>query len=345
MALMDRPLLAIVDSSDECDVETRFLDGQAVVRAYAAREEAALPEELAQAVGLMVRSGIRLTNRTIERLARCRVIVRAGVGFDNVDGEAAGGAGIPLLNVPDYGTNEVADHTLALLLAAWRQVVTYHDALRADPVAAWRYDGAGPLRRLTGATLGIVGLGRIGTAVALRAKAFGMLVRYYDPYRDDGYDKTYQIERVQSLSELVGASDVLSLHAPLTRETDGIVDAALLGQAKAGLVLVNTGRGRLVVLDAVYDALQSSQVRAFATDVLEAEPPNPHHPLLAAFARREPWLEGRMIVTPHAAFYSEESLHEVRTKACEALLRALRGEPLANCVNKPFLANPRTPVL
>ncbi len=341
----DRPLVAIVDSSDERDVETGLLGDLAEVRAYAARDEAELPAEIDGAAGLMVRSGIRLTARTIERLTRCRVIVRAGVGFDNVDGAAAGRAGIPLLNVPDYGTNEVADHTLALLLAAWRRLGTYNDALRADPIAGWRYDGAGPLRRLTGATLGIAGLGRIGTALALRAKAFGLRVVYYDPFLADGYDKAYQVERAPSLEAVVRQSDALSLHAPLTAETEGMVDAALLAQAKPGLVLVNAGRGKLVSLDAVYEALQSGRVRAFAADVLEAEPPDPHHPLLAAFARREPWLEGRLILTPHAAFYSEESLHEVRTKACEPLRRALRGEPLANCVNKAFLVHPRTPVL
>ena len=340
-----RALLAIVDSSDESDVEAALLGADAEVRAYAVRDEADLPAEIARAAAVMVRSGVRITERTIGRLGQCRAIVRAGVGYDNVDGEAAGRMGIPLLNVPDYGTNEVADHTWALLLAAWRQVGAYSEAIRTDPVAGWKYNGAGPLRRLTGATLGIVGLGRIGTAVALRGKAFGMRVVYYDPYRDDGYDKAYQVERAESLAALVGQSDVLSIHAPLTRETERLVDGALLAQAKPGLVLVNCGRGKIVSLDAVYDALKSGQVWMFAADVLEAEPPDPQQRLIAAVHARAPWLAGRVLITPHAAFYSEESLREVRTKACEALRRALQGAPLANCVNKALLITPRTPVI
>jgi len=337
--------VAIVDRTTEDDVEREVLGPDVDLRAYACNVETELPDEIGTALGVMVRTGVRITERTIGRLKACRVIVRAGVGYDNVDGEAAGRAGIPLLNVPDYGTNEVADHTWALLLAAWRRVGSYVDALRADPVAGWKYDGAGPLRRLTGATLGVVGLGRIGAAVALRAKAFGMRVVYHDPYRDDGYDKAFQIERAASLEDLVRQSDVVSIHAPLTRETAGLFDANLLAQGKTGLVLVNAGRGKIVSLDAVYDALKSNRLQAFAADVLESEPPDPAHPLIASFARREPWLDGRVLLTPHSAFYSEESLREVRTKAAEALARALRAEPLPNCVNHDFLVNPRTPVL
>lgn len=335
----------IVDQSAECETEAAVLGPAADVRALVCTNEAQLTDDLGDIAALMVRSGVKITARTLERLTACRAVVRAGVGYDNVDAEAAGRLGIPLVNVPDYGTNEVADHTLALLLASWRRLGAYHDALCADPVAGWRYDGAGPIPRLTGATLGIVGLGRIGTAVALRARAFGMRVAFYDPYVADGYDKAYQFERASSLADLVRQSDCLTLHCPLTDETERLVDAALLAAARPGLTLVNAGRGRLVALDAVYEALRSGRLWAFAADVLESEPPDPSHPLLAAVARREPWVEGRVLLTPHAAFYSVEALHEARTKGAEQLLRAARGEPLRNCVNLASLQAPRTPVV
>jgi phosphoglycerate dehydrogenase-like enzyme len=337
--------VAIVDQSAEYETEAAVLGPDIGVRPLVCANEEQLPADLGDVAALMVRSGVRIAAATLNRLSACRAVIRAGVGYDNVDGVAAGRLGMPLVNVPDYGTNEVADHTLALLLASWRRLGAYHDALCADPVAGWRFDGAGAIPRLTGATLGVVGLGRIGTAVALRARAFGMHVAFYDPYVADGYDKAYQLERIPSLADLVRQSDCLTLHCPLTEETEHLVDAALLAAARPGLTLVNAGRGRLVSLDAVHEALRSGRLRAFAADVLESEPPDPHHPLLAAVTRREPWVDGRVLLTPHAAFYSVEALHEARTKGAEQLLRAVRGQPLRNCVNLAALRTPRTPVL
>ncbi len=326
-------------------MEATVLGAAATLRPLVCATEADLPADLGTITALLVRSGVRITARTLTRLTACRAVVRAGGGHDNVDGAAAGRLGIPLLNVPDYGTDEVADHTLALLLASWRRLLPYHDALRAAPAAGWRYDGAGPIPRLTGATLGVVGLGRIGTAVARRAVVFGLRVLFFDPYLPDGYDKAYGFRRAATLDDLLRGSDCLTLHCPLTEETAHLLDARALALTRPGLVLVNTGRGGLVSLDAVTEALRAGRLGAFAADVLEQEPPDPGHPLLAAVARREPWVDGRVLLTPHAAFYSVESLREARTKGAEQLLRAVRGEPLRNCVNLAHLQRPRTPVL
>jgi phosphoglycerate dehydrogenase-like enzyme len=336
--------VAILDSVVEDSVE-REASGEGVeVRSFACRREEDLPSgagDLADLDAVIVRSGVRLTAATLDRLRGCRFIIRAGVGFDNVDVAHAGALGIPVSNVPDYGTNEVADHSIALLLALWRRIVPLNEGVRADPVRGWQYDAAGPVRRLTGAPLGVVGLGRIGTAVASRGKALGMRVVFHDPYVPDGYDKAHQIERASSLGAMVASCDALSIHAPLTPETHHLVDAALLAQAKPGLTLINGGRGRIVSLDAVYDALRDGRLAAFGTDVLESEPPDPAHPLVAAYSRREPWLDGRMIVTPHAAFYSVEGLHELRVKAAEQVVRVLRGESPRNCVNAGYLTSRR----
>jgi phosphoglycerate dehydrogenase-like enzyme len=334
----------IVDRTTDCETEAAVLGPGLQLRSFACRQETELPDDLGDIAGLIVRSGIRITADTLSRLTACRMVVRAGVGYDNIDGVAAGRLGIPLLNVPDYGTNEVADHTMAMLLASWRRVVAYDEALRADPLRGWQFDGAGPIPRLTGATLGVVGLGRIGTAVALRARAFGLRVVFYDPYVPDGFEKTYQLERTATLHDLVRQSDCLTLHCPLTDETTHLVDRALLAAAKPGLTLVNAGRGGLVSLDAVYDALRQGHLRAIAADVLESEPPDPKHPLLAAVVGRQPWIAGRVLLSPHAAFYSVESLDESRTRAAVQLRRAALGEPLRNCVNLAHLRQPRTMV-
>lgn len=273
----------------------------------------------------------------IRRLDNCRVIVRAGVGYDHIDVAAAGAAGIPVCNTPDYGTSEVADHAIALLLALKRGIVSYHDALRADPVGGFKWS-LGPLvRRVRGTRFGIVGLGRIGTATALRAKAFGFEVLAFDPHLPRGQEIALGVARSESLQELLGASDVVSLHTPLTEETRGLMDAAAFAAMRPHAILINTARGAVVDLDALHRALDSNTIAAAGLDVLPEEPPDPKHPLLDAYAARAGWLEGRLIVTPHAAWYSPESQTDARRLAVETLVGYLRGGRPRNCVNQDSL--------
>lgn len=271
---------------------------------------------------------------------QCRVVVRMGVGFDNVDAAAWGARGVPVCNVPDYGTSEVADHAIALMLALTRGTGFYHERVARDPVEGWTWRGAPLMRRLRDATFGVVGLGRIGLAAALRARAFGMALAFYDPYAPNGLEIAVGARRCQSLDELMASSDVVSLHAPLSGETRGLIGARALAAAKPGLILVNTARGPMVDLDALYEALRQGQIGGAALDVLPDEPPDPAHPLLRALRAREPWLEGRLVVTPHAAFYSPASLPDMRRKALEVVLHYLRDGRLTNCVNAAVLKAP-----
>jgi D-3-phosphoglycerate dehydrogenase/C-terminal binding protein len=276
-----------------------------------------------------------------ERFPRCRVIVRMGVGYDSVDVRAWGAAGVAVCNVPDYGTSEVADHALALMLALTRGTNAYADRLRRDPQGNWGWPGAPAMRRLRGAVFGVVGLGRIGLAAALRARAFGMELAFYDPYAPNGLEIAVGARRVHSLAELLAITDVLSLHAPLSEETRGMIDAAALAAAKPGMVLVNTARGPIVDTDAVYDALRSGHLAAAGLDVLPEEPPKPGNRLVEAFAANEDWLQGRLVLTPHAAFYSPDSMVDMRRKSIEVVLFYLRDGRLTNCVNLPYLQEKR----
>ncbi len=273
-----------------------------------------------------------------DRLDNCRVIVRGGVGFDGLDLAALGARGIAVCNVPDYGTTEVADHAMALVLGLRRGIATFHDALRADPVDGYRHDVAPCLRRLRGRRFGIVGLGRIGTATARRARGFDMEVLFYDPYLPDGADLATGYTRLASLEAVFEASDAISLHTPLTEETRAMVDAHLLARVNQGAVLINTSRGPVVDLYAVYAALKDGRLGGAGLDVFPEEPPDPAHPLLKAYMARERWLDGRLVLTPHAAFYSADGIRDLRRKCVETAVDYLKGGRLRNCVNREWLA-------
>jgi phosphoglycerate dehydrogenase-like enzyme len=189
------------------------------------------------------------------KLERCRILVTPKVGFDNIDLAAWSELGIPVCNVPDYGTQEVADHAMALLLSLMKGITFHTRELKQDPRGLWR-PALNPYgKRLSACVFGVVGLGRIGTAAALRAKAFGMDVVVYDPYISNGSELAVGVRRVHSLTELFSQCDIVSLHAPLSAETEKLINAEVLAASKPGLVLINTARGPIIDLDALYEAL------------------------------------------------------------------------------------------
>jgi D-3-phosphoglycerate dehydrogenase/C-terminal binding protein len=268
---------------------------------------------------------------------RCRVVLRSGVGTDAVDEEGWGRRGVPVFNVPDYGTSEVADHAIALMLALTRGIAAYHPAMRADPTGRWSALIAPAVRRLRGATFGIVGLGRIGLAAATRARAFGMRIAFFDPYQPPGLEIAADATRCASLHTLLGIADIVSLHCPGDADLRGLIGREALAAAKPGLVLVNTARGLLVDLDALHDALREGRVAAAGLDVLPREPADAAHPLIAAWRAGEPWIEGRFTLSPHAAFYSPAALEDMRRKSIETVLDFLARGDRRHCVNARFL--------
>ncbi|HKY95973.1 MAG TPA: C-terminal binding protein [Kiloniellales bacterium] len=273
----------------------------------------------------------------IERLGRCRAIMRSGVGFDHIDIEAAGARGIAVLNTPDYGTGEVADHAMALLLALRRGIASHHDRLRADPLSTWSGWQPPLIKRLRGAALGIVGLGRIGTAFALRARSFGFRILAYDPYIPRGQEIALGVERRDSLEALLAESEIVSLHCPANAETRGMMNGQRFGAMQEGALLINTARGAIVDLDACHRALKSGRLGGAGLDVLPSEPPPADHPLIRAYSAQEDWLRDRLIITPHAAWYAPESWQDMRRLAVERLVAYLRHGEDSCVVNKVFL--------
>ena len=276
-----------------------------------------------------------------EKMSRCRILVTPKVGFDNLDLAGWGAMGVPVCNVPDYGTQEVADHALALLLSLMKGITFHTRELKKDPKRLWR-PALNPYgRRLSACTFGVVGLGRIGTAAALRAKAFGMDVVVYDPYISNGSELAVGVRRVHSLIELFGQCDAVSLHLPLSAETEKLINAQVLAASKPGLILINTARGPIIDLDALHDALRNNSIQAVGLDVLPEEPANPEHPLIKAWAADEEWIDHRLLLTPHSAFYTPESVYDMRFKGGEVAITYLHEGRLQNCVNRQLLRDPR----
>jgi C-terminal binding protein len=279
--------------------------------------------DCAEADGLMILA-FPVAGADLERFPRLRAIVRMGVGYDKLDRPAAAARNVLICNVPDYGTTEVADHAIALALTLRRGILLHHELQRKDPPAPWRSFQNPMIQRLGTQTFGIIGLGRIGTAVALRAKAFNFRVVFYDPYLPNGAELALGIERAPTLEDLLRQTDMLSIHAPLTPETRGVLGREQLALLPKDSVVVNDARGPILDLDALYDLMRDGHIAAAGLDVLPQEPPiEPIPKLLQAYRAREPWLEGRLVITPHSAWLTPHSWEDTRKKSAETMRAVL----------------------
>lgn len=261
-----------------------------------------------------------LTAKVINSLQRCRVIVRRGIGYDNVDIEAATAKGIVVVNVPDYCTDEVADHTIALLLCSARRVILGRDQVKSGQ---WDFREFLPIPALRDSTLGLVGFGKIARAVAERAKCFGLKVQTSDPFISPEFASEHGVELV-SLEELLSSSDFVSLHVPLTKDTRGLFSKREFAMMKPSAVFINTARGPIVNEEELIEALQRGKITFATFDVMTQEPPRLDNPLLAM---------DNVIITPHFAFYSERSVRVLGEKAGKEIVRVFNGYLPESLVN------------
>lgn len=285
------------------------------------RTEAEVADACRDAVGLLVQYA-PITRAVLAALPRCRVVVRYGVGTDTVDVDAATDLGVAVCNVPDYGVEEVSDHALALLLALGRRVVTLDRAVRGGD---WSLASSPDIRRLRGRVLGLVGLGRIGRAVARKALALGFEVVAHDPVVAEPPAGVRQV----GLDELLAGSDFVSLHAPLVPATRHLIDDAALRRMRPGAFLVNTARGGLVDTDALARALADGRLAGAGIDVLETEPIAPGHPLLE---------QPNCLLTPHAGWFSQDAFAELKAKAAQEAVAVVSGAAPRYCLNPRVLA-------
>ncbi len=290
--------------------------GAELIDAPDAREQTLC--ELAEQVDAMITCWGQVTAPVIAAARHCRLVARLGIGLDNIDVAAATAQGMLVTNVPDYCVEEVADHAWGLLLALARNVGWFHLRTKRQE---YNLKSGPVMHRLRGQTLGLLGLGRIGRAVLSRAQAFGMQVLAYSASGNDYGTGA----RMVTFEQLLTASDFISLHAPLNAGTRHLLNAKTLALSKPGQYIINTSRGPLIDPAALYEAIMSGQIAGAGLDVFEPEPPDLYEPL---------YQHERVIVTPHVAFVSEESVIELRQRVVQQVVACLQGRTPENVVNR-----------
>jgi D-3-phosphoglycerate dehydrogenase / 2-oxoglutarate reductase len=331
--MADQPKVVISDFDfGDLDVERNILEpaGIRVVGLQAKSEEDLIPE--ARGCDAVINQYARVGAATIAAMERCKVIARYGVGVDIVDVEAATARNVLVTNVRDYCTEEVADHAMALLLAVARKLRQYNSASHAGK---WHWKSGQPVHRMRDRVMGIVSFGKIGQAIAERGKAFGLRILAYDPYIGDDVIMAHGAERADR-DTVIAQADYLMMQVPMTQETRHFLGEAELSRMKRGAIIINTGRGPTIDNAALARALQSGHIAAAGLDDLEEEP-----------AKRRGWdptgnplmaLEN-VLVTPHSAYYSEESIRMAREVAAQEVLRVLTGKRPHNPVNRVRFAD------
>jgi D-3-phosphoglycerate dehydrogenase / 2-oxoglutarate reductase len=301
----------------DSSIEREILSGVGAQLVEAPNGDEATLVKLAREADAIGTNWAQVTEKVIRAVPRCRIVARFGIGLDNICIKTATELGIPVTNVPDYCVSEVSDHALALILACARNIAFFHRRTKAG-----QYDlSAGPpMRRLKGATLGLVGFGRIAQELYPKARAIGFDVIAHSPHANDHGTGCSMVP----LEELLRRSDFISLHAPLTDSTQGLLGDRQFEQMKPTAFLINTSRGGLIDHAALWRAISSGRLAGAGLDVFDPEPPDLSLPLFR---------DDRVIVTPHAAFTSEESLQDLRTRAAQQIADALQGRRPANVVN------------
>eukprot|EP00079_Xenopus_tropicalis_P028269 XP_012823168.1 PREDICTED: C-terminal-binding protein 2 isoform X1 [Xenopus tropicalis] len=333
--LHPRPLVALLDGRD-CTVEMPILKDLATVAFCDAQSTQEIHEKvLNEAVGAMMYHNITLTREDLEKFKSLRIIVRIGSGFDNIDIKAAGELGIAVCNIPSAAVEETADSTICHILNLYRRNTWLYQALRegtrVNSVEQIREVASGAAR-MRGETLGLIGFGRVGQAVAVRAKVFGFSIIFYDPYLQDGIERSLGVQRVYTLQDLLYQSDCVSLHCNLNEHNHHLINDFTIKQMRQGAFLVNTARGGLVDEKSLAQALKEGRIRGAALDVHEVEP--------FIFAQGSLKDAPNLICTPHTAWYSEQASLEMREAAATEVRRAVTGripDTLRNCVNKEFI--------
>ncbi|MGA3170318.1 MAG: phosphoglycerate dehydrogenase [Chthoniobacteraceae bacterium] len=321
---MDVPKVLVADPVSDRGVTELRGGGELDVTVKTGLKEDQLIEIIPDFSALVVRSQTKATAKLIEAATKLKVIGRAGVGVDNVDVDAATRRGVIVMNTPGGNTISTAEHTFSLLMSLARKIPQAHASVKAGKWDRKSFEGV----ELYDKTLGVLGMGRIGSEVARRAMAFGMRVLAYDPYLSASRARSLQVELIEHLDDILPRADFITMHMPATPETHHMLDAARLAKARRGVRIINCARGGLVDEAALFEALQSGQVGGAALDVYEKEPPPPDFPL-----RDLP----NVVLTPHLGASTAEAQESVGIEIAQAIRAALLNGEIRNAVNMPTI--------
>lgn len=289
--------------------------------------------------GIMIGHNVKLNKDIIKKLKNCKVIVRYGVGFDSIDIIQASLQQIKVYNIPDYGVDEVADHALGLILNISRFLSGNDEIMKnfyKQNKTLWKYNLNKKQSRLKDLNLGIIGLGRIGIALSQRSKNMFNKISYYDPNIPDGYDKSLNLKKEKKLEDIFKNSDIISVHVPSSKKNKFFLKDIYFSKIKKSIIFVNTSRGDLVKSQTLSKYFLKKKISGLGLDVFENEPIKNNEKLTKL------WLEnknvGKIIFTPHVAFYSEQALHEIRFKGVTTLKNFFEKKNIKNCVNLNLLS-------
>jgi len=327
---MTKPLVAVVDwkksprGDKKCEVERQAIGKSGRVKYFQCDSDKDWKGELLKADYILLWHNTNMPDTVINKLEDCKAIIRIGTGYDSVDHLTAATRDIPVCNVPDYGTDEVADHSIALALALCRQIIPIDQECKN---LGWEIPNKNKIQRFGEMMFGVIGLGRIGTSVALKAKALGFEVHFYDPYLSNGVDKSLGIARDKDFNKFLSLMDVISINCPLTEETHHMIANKEIEKMRKTAFIVNTARGPIIKKDDLFDALRKDKIAGAALDVIEDEP------LKTKKEAETP----NLIVTCHSGFYSLQAAWEMRYKAATQALNMIKGGEIENCVNCNYL--------
>lgn len=326
----------ITDYINSPDIEKKFLSDHAEIICLNEKNEKKFPDKICDADGILVWH-TKLSEITLKKLKKGIAIIRYGVGIDNIDLKSVEKYNHLFANTPDYGVDEVADTASAMILNFIRKIQFYNNRTKSY-FGNWQgevinLNKHNPIQRTSQHSLGIIGLGRIGSALALRMKSFDMKIGFYDPYVASGYEKVLGIKRYESLDDLKSQSSIISINSVLTKETNKMINKEFINSLNDNTILINTARGAIIEnLDILYDGLKNNKLSAVGLDVLPEEPPKPTDKLIEVWKNLKDSLSDKIIINPHAGYFSSLSINEMRTKASENMLSFIKGKKLKNVI-------------
>lgn len=276
-----------------------------------------------------------INNQFLNNFPNLKGVVRYGVGYDMIDLEAINDRNLYFCNTPDYGTDEVSDTVIGMLMNISRGISQYNYACKRYKDNTWQENTLPNIKRTSDINFGVIGAGRIGGSILRKAKAIGFNCLFYDPYKEAGYEKMLGVRRVDSQAELLDISDIISINTPLTNETRGMVNQDFILSMKQESSIINAARGEIVSdLDIFIEPLKNNKLSSIALDVLPQEPPKGSR-LIDAWRSNEEWIAGRVVINPHTSYFSDMAYIEMRTNAAKNAKRILDGEtPINIIVNK-----------